>query len=210
MPYSQPSDLYSFGIPRGAIPNPGRILAGISGSGLCALDVHGLDTGTLVSFRATGGALPSGLVAGTTYFALPASEGAFRVEASSGSGAITIADNDQDPAVVLIVALDFVSAIAWADRLIDDMLPAHIAPVPDPVPAIVRMTSAELAAGKVLSVAGGTSVALSAIVDAAQKRLARWATGVPLRGSDAPVPANLAVAAVSAGDTRGWRQFGGL
>lgn len=209
--YCTDADLYANGLPRGAVPNPGRTLAGVA-SGVCSLDVHGFSAGDLVSFRALGGALPSPLVEGVTYFANPLTEASFAVRAVDVGPDLTVADNAQDPAIVVFTPLAaiFAAARAWASRIVDDMLPAHVAPIPDPVPEIIRMTTSELAVGKVLQQQGAASKSLSDIVASAQKRLERWATGVPLRGADAPTPALLAVAGAVSRDARGWRQFGGF
>lgn len=210
--YCTDADLYANGLPRGAIPNPGRTLAGVA-SGVCSLDVHGFDVDDPISFRASGGALPSPLVEGVTYFANPLAESTFAVRAVANGSDLTIADNDQDPAIVVFTPLASIlaAARAWASRIVDDMIPAHVAPILEgPIPEIVRMTTSELAIGKVLKSQGAESKSLSEIADAAQKRLDRWATGVPFRGADAPKPANLAVAGAAATDARGWRTFGGL
>lgn len=209
--YCTDADLYANGLVRGAIPNPGRTLAGVS-SGVCSLDVHGFAADDPVSFRASGGALPSPLVEGVTYFANPLTESSFAVRATANGSDLTVADNDQDPAIVVFTPLASIlaAARAWASRILDDMLPAHVAPIFDTVPEIVRMTAAELAIGKVLQQQGAASKSLSDIVAAAQKRIERWATGVPLRGGDAPAQANLSVAGAAATDARGWRTFGGL
>jgi hypothetical protein len=57
----------------------------------------------------------------------------------------------------------------------------------------------------------GAASSFSEIVDAARKRLERWATGVPLRGENVPEPANLAASASApAADTSGWKTWGSL
>ena len=218
MPYSSPSDLYAFGLPRGAIPNPGRVLSSAIDS-VCTLDVHGFETGNEILFRPSGdGAMPSGLSAGVTYFAQAETEHTFRVRATAGGVAITFTDAE-DPLVV-IAPLNRAAAIAWADRMIDDMSTGQAVPFddtslyPDGVPEIIRMTSAELAAGKLLAITGSASRSLSETVDAAVKRIGRWAQGLPVRGTPAASRANLAAsappAAVAYADPRGWKKYGGL
>jgi hypothetical protein len=217
--YCSPSDLYAFGVPRGATPNPGRVLASAAGS-VCTLDVHGFETGDAILFRPAGdGAVPVGLALGTTYYAQAETEHTFRVRATAGGAALTFTDAE-DPLMV-IAPLDRASAIAWADRMIDDMAGGQAVPFDDAslypagVPEIVRMTSAELAAGKLLAVTGSASRSLSDVVDAAVKRIGRWATGLPVRGTPAASRANLAasappVAVTPCSDVRGWKRFGGL
>lgn len=222
MPYSSFADLFAFGVPRGAAPNPGRVLASVA-SNTCTLDGHGFATGDSILFRPAGsGAMPSGLSEGVTYYAEYETEYTFRVRATPSGTAITFADAT-DPLMVL-APLDRASFIAWADRMIDDMCPAQAVPFDDSnlypagVPEIIRMTSAELAAGKMLAQTGAASRSLADTVDLAQKRLARWSGGVPVRGTPDATRTNLAAAAPSASgcapsagtDPRGWRRFGGL
>lgn len=215
MPYCSPSDLYAFGVPRGATPNPGRCLASAIDD-TCTLDVHGFETGDAILFRPAGdGIMPAGLSAGVTYYAESVSEHTFRVRATAGGSAISFTDA-ADP-IVVIAPLNRDAAIAWSDRMLDDMVPGQLTPFDDPaiypagVPEIVRMTSAELAAGKLLAVTGAASRSLADTVDTAVKRLERWAKGLPVRNTPVESRANLATVAVAAcTDPRGWRRFGGL
>lgn len=211
MSLCQPSDLYAYGLPRGSTPNPGRVLASLLDS-VCSLDVHGLDTGTAVLFRPAGsGALPAELSEGVTYYAESLTEHTFAVRATAGGSALTITDAE-DP-VMVIVPLPIADAIAWAEQVIFDSLPAHAVPLAqgDAVPALLKMTCAELAAGKLLALSGAASRSLSETVDMALKRVERWGRGIPLRDPDAPARTNLAVPASSPpSDARGWRRYGGL
>lgn len=207
--------MHAFGVPRGSAPNPGRVLASALSSTL-TLDVHGFETGDAVLLRPAGdGDMPAGLSAGTTYYVQSETEHTFRLRATADGAALTFTDAI-DPLVV-IAPLDREAFIAWADRIIDDMVPGQEVPFdnaavyPDGVPEIVRMTSAELAAGKMLAVTGAASVSLSQTVDAAGKRLARWAAGLPVRGTPDASRSNLAAVSVAPfADRRGWSRFGGL
>lgn len=220
MPYCSPSDLHSFGVPRGATPNPGRVLASAADD-VCTLDQHGFETGDAVLFTPAGdGAMPGGLSAGVTYYAQRETEHTFRVRATAEGAAIAF-DDAEDPLMV-VAPVDRDSFIAWADRMIDDMVPGQAVPFddtdlyPDGVPEIVRMTSAELAAGKWLATTGAASRSLAEIVDLAMKRLERWSKGLPIRGTpdasrqalSAAAPAPSATAPCY--DPRGWRTYGGL
>lgn len=215
MPYCTPADLHAFGVPRGATPNPGRVLAAAVNS-TCTLDGHGFETGDEVSFRPAGdGTMPAGLVAGTPYYAQAEGEYSFKVRTTPGGAALSFTDAE-DPLMV-IAPLDRASAIEYADRLIDDMAAGQAVPFddvslyPDGVPAIIKMTSAELAAVKLLSVTGSASRSLADAADAAAKRLARWAQGLPVRETPAETRAQVAAVAVSPyADRRGWSRFGGL
>ncbi len=208
-PYSAVSDLYSFGLPRGALPNPGRLASAAHAStDVFTLDEHGFTTDDPITLRAeAGGSLPSPLAAGTVYYVIALTASTFKVAAAAAGVAINLTT---DGARVLVIAPSPVAAaIAWADRMIDDRVP-HLVPFPAPVPDIVRMTSAELAASKLLAMTGATSKSLGDTYDAAMKRLERWAKGAPIRDPNATASSNLAVSAtVPYCDPRGWNRFGG-
>lgn len=215
MAYCTERDLYSFGVPRGGVPNAGRLTAeppANATTDAIELDCHGFAADDLLTFRAeAGGSLPSPLVAGTVYYAKPVSESFFQVAATAGGAAIDL--TTAGSAVVVTTPLPIDEAIEFASALIDNMLPSHAVPLAEPVPAIVRMTCAELAAAKLGAVSGATSVSLSATADAARKRLEAWAKGIPLRGegASAQTPTNLAVsAAAPALDVRGYSEFFGM
>lgn len=208
--YCAPSDLYSFGLPRGAVPNPGRLADSVSTStDAFTLDVHGFVLNDPVSFRAeAGGSLPAPLVEGSTYYAIPLTESTFSVATAEDGDALDL--TSAGVRVLVIAPLPVDAAIAWASRIIDDMLPAHAVPLEEPIHELVRMTAAELAAHKLMC-GKGSSKTLGEMVDAANKRLARWAQGIPLRGEDVPTATNLAsAAAVPYVDSRGWSRYGGL
>jgi hypothetical protein len=209
--YCTPADLYTFGVPRGSIPNPGRHAASASTStDAITLDEHGFDLGDLVSFRAeSGGSLPSPLAAGTTYYALPVSDSIFQVSEEPEGDAIELTSVGS---IFLVLApLPKAAAIAWASRAIDDMLPAHLVPLTEPISPIVSMTCAELAAAKLGYYSGAVSRSLGAMSDEARKRVERWAKGVPIRGEDKPALANKAVSAsLPYNDGRGWNRNGGI
>lgn len=208
--YCTASDLYSFGLPRGALANPGRTAASmLASTDTVTLDEHGFVDGDTVQFRAeAGGSLPSPLVAGTIYYVRDAASHTFKVAASSGGSAINLTTDGSN--VVVIETLPVASAIAWAKEVINDMLPAHVVPF-TVVPEIVRMTAAELAVGKIMTRSGAASASLGEMVDAARKRLERWAKGIPIRGTAAATRANKAQAAsVPYDDSRGWGSYGGL
>ena len=213
MAYCTPADVHAHGLPRGALPNPARLVSASASTDSITLDGHGLSDDDEVSLRAeAGGSLPSPLAAETTYYAIVATPSVFQLAATAGGSAVDLTTAGEN--VLLIVELPMTSAIAWADRVIDDLLPAHVVPLTDPVPEIVRFTSAELAGGKLLGYTGAASRTLSEIVDNARKRLDRWAKGVPIRGTNAPDPAGLAVstsaALPAAGRSADWRTYGGL
>ncbi len=211
MDYCGVSDLYAFGLPRGATPNPGRLVDDVDiASDTVQVDVHGFSTDDTISFRAeSGGTMPSPLVAGTTYFAISVSESAFSVALVAGGAAIDLTTTGLR--LVVIAPLPFADAISWASRRIDDSLPAHLVPLTAPIHEFVKMTCAELAIGKILTRSGAATESLAKMVDAADKRLMRWSKGVPLRGDDVPTASNVATtASAPAADNRGWSKHGGL
>jgi hypothetical protein len=207
--YCEASDLYAYGLTRGAIPNPGRLIASVSTSAdTLSLDVHGFAADDPVTFRAeAGGSLPGPLVAGTTYYVIPVTESTFQVSATEGGDAIDLTSAGEN--ILVITPLPIAAAISFASRLVDDCLPAHVVPLEEPIADIVKMTTAELAIWK-LTAGKGSAKTISEMVDAARKRLERWGKGVPIRGTNAPTPANLAASAsVPYLDSRGWNRFGG-
>jgi hypothetical protein len=210
--YATESDLYDFGMARGAVPNPARLIAAISVSlDEFTLDEHGLAEDQPVTLRAQAqGLMPSPVVAGTTYYAKPTGDSTFQLRPTPGDAALEITSTGS--LVLLMIPLPIESALEWGARVIDDMLPAHVVPLVAPYPPIVTITNAELAAWKLSGLKGSSSKSLSETVDAAQKRILRWAAGVPVRGVDAGEQKrdNLAASAtVPFSDSRGWGRFGG-
>lgn len=217
MAYCEDADLWDFGVPRGSIPNPARLAADPPASAstdAIELDGHGFELDDPVTFRAeAGGSLPSPLVAGTQYYAIPVGESYFKVAASAGGAVIDL--TTAGSGVVVIAPLPTEKAREFATALIDDMIPSHAVPLTAPYPPIVVMTCAELAAAKLAARQGAASVSLSGVADAARKRLERWAQGIPIRGTNtsAQTPTNLARSATAlaapALDVRGWNRWGG-
>jgi hypothetical protein len=221
--YASFADLIAYGAPRGSTPNPGRAADSVANNQV-VLDQHGFETGDEILFTPAGdGAMPTGLSAGVSYYAERVTEHTFKVRATAGGASLTFTDAE-DPLVV-VAPLNRAAAIEWADRLIDDMVPGQATPFddtdlyPDGVPAIVKMTSAELAAAKLLSLVGSASRSLADVTDAAHKRLERWSKGIPVRGTPDASRANQAASAPAAtsallattgSDPRGWRRYGGL
>lgn len=210
--YCEPRDLYDHGLPRGAVPNPGRLAASaLAGTNAITLDAHGFEAGDPIELRAeAGGSLPTPLAEGVTYYVVPLSGSAFSLATSEGGPAIDLTVNGSNVVVIDSLDVKIDKAIEWASRLLDDMLPAHVVPLTAPYPPIVVMTTAELAAAKVVGHGGAVSATLTKIADDARKRLERWGAGVPIRGENRPPAANLATFAAQPSDARGWRRFGGL
>jgi len=204
--YCETADLYSYGLPRGALANPARRVATVlPAADTLTLDQHGFSDGDPVRFRVeSGGTMPDPLVEGTEYFAVRVNDNDFSVSATAGGAAINLTTAGGD--VLAIAYIPFASAIAWASEMVNDMLPAHVVPLESPYPEIVIMTAAELAVGKLMARQGNAPADLAATVAAAQRRLERWNRGVPIRGTNAPPRHNLTVSAGRAyNDSTGWR-----
>jgi hypothetical protein len=209
------ADVYSFGVPRGSLPNPGRLVASVSVAGnYLTLDAHGLGEGLALEFRAeAGGSLPAPLAEGVTYYARPLAAGRFAVSASPGGAALDLTTTGANVVVVVPLSAQIADAITWAEGIIYEHLPAHATPVADPVPTVLRTTCATLAAGRLLALRGAASKSIAELVAEAQTLVRRWASGVPVRQASAAGRTNLASAAAASApytDTRGWRQYGGL
>ena len=117
MGYCTVADLYANGLPRGALANPGRVCR--DGANVAAntipLDQHGLSLNTALTLRAEGnGALPAPLVAGVTYYAIPAGEGSFALAAAADGAAIDL--TTPGARIVVAVPVDYASAIASRTR----------------------------------------------------------------------------------------------
>ena len=208
MTYCVASDLYKYGLPRGALASEGRLVDSVDTSAdSMELNSHGFADDDEVQFRpAGGGTLPTGIVAGTSYYAIAVDPWHFQVASTAGGDAIDLTAEGTTFAVY--APLPIASAIAKASRMIDDMLPAHVVPMESPYPDVVAMTCAELAASDLLAMTGGSSVTLTTVYDAARKRLERWSRGVPIRGDNAPSTAQRATITTTR-TVSSWRTYGG-
>lgn len=208
--YCVQADLYAFGVPRGSVPNPGRLSLPSARASTDALDldVHGFDLNSAVTVRAeSGDALPVPLAPSTTYYAIPVTESSFKLATAPDGPPIDLTTDGGS--VIVIAPLPVAQAIAWASRVLDESLPEHVVPLTAPFAQIVIMTCAELAAAKLVGVQGSTAKSLADLVVIAGNRVARWAAGVPIRGENAPPAAGLS-ATRAASDATGWRTFGGI
>jgi len=208
--YCLASDLYLYGLPRGALASPGRLVESVDVSAnTFELDAHGFDADTVVQFRtAGGGTLPAPVTTGVSYFAIVVDAWRFQIAATSGGAAIDI--TTAGTTFLVYAPLPIAAVLDKAARMIDDMLPAHVVPLTSPFPDVIVMTNAELAAAELLALTGGASVSLSATYDAARKRLERWARGVPVRGENAPTSSQNAIVGVSTRKQPAWKRYGGI
>jgi hypothetical protein len=209
--YCSQSDLYDHGLPRGSIPNRGRVsVAANPAADTIPLGDHGLSAGQEFTTRPeAGGSLPAPLVADVSYYAIPVNAHTFKVSATAGGAAIDL--TTAGSRFVIVTSLPYASAISYASRLIDEMLVGHVLLQDgDEIPEIIRITAAELAVGKLALGSGSQSKSLGEIVDQARKRLENWAKGVPLRAANRPAPANVSTVAacVPFRDSRNWGNGG--
>ena len=216
MSYSTRGDLHAFGLPRGSVPNPGRLVLSVDVvNDAMVLGDHEFDTGDPLVFRAEmGGSMPAPLSAGTRYYAIASTDGTFQVAATQADALANNPINLTTAGAEVLVSspLPVEESIAWADQQIDQALINHAVPLTAPYPAIVVMTSAELAAAKLGLFSGGTSKSLTDMMAKAETRLQAWAKGLAVRGENtAPEErTNLARSAtVPYVDRRGWSRFGG-
>lgn len=215
MDYCDPADLYSYGLPRGSVPNAARLVTAADATlNTLTLGDHGLADDDAFMLRPEGGvtaSMAAPLVANTTYYAAVVSDHTFSARAAPGGSVIDL--TTAGARMVLVVPLPIPSAIRWASNVLDQFLPAHAVPLDsDNIPEILRATCAELAAGKVLGIMGRQSKTIAGMIETASKLVARWAKGVPIRGENSPTThTNLAQSAsVAWCDRRGWSRFGGI
>lgn len=205
--YATRADLYAFGMPRGALANPGLLVGEVSVSAdSFELDGHGLVADEEVVFRVeAGGSLPAPLVAGTTYYAVPLSDSTFKVAASAGGAAIDLTSGGEN--IVVTVPLPVDRVLELYSRWVDDVCIAHGVPFEDPYPIQVVSAVAVLAAARLMWISGQRSITLQELELAQKAQLDRWTKGVPLREKpnvDAVPRTNLAITAVVATVPRSW------
>ena len=183
----------------------------LPGTDQIVLDGHGFGEDVEVSFRAdAGGSLPSPLSEHTTYYATGVTDSAFVVSATVGGGSIDLTTTGSR--ILVVQPLPVSSAIEWASAVVDDIVSSHPTPFSAPYPPIIVMTTAELAIGKLLSLTGRGSEKLSEAVDAAQKRLAAWGRGKPIRGASTSGLTHTNIGARATApfiDSRGWHRSDG-
>jgi len=191
--YCTGSDLYSHGLPRGGLPNPGRIVAAVdSATDTLTLDGHGFAADAALLFRAdAGGTMPGGLTSGAAYYAIPVTDSTFKVAATPGGAAVNITSAGSN--VIVVAELPIDEAIEFASAMIDDMLPAHVVPVEAPYPVSIVAATATLATGRLLSYVGSAPGTLTTAIADAKALLKDWVRGRPLRGANVPPSANLAM-----------------
>lgn len=205
--YATRRDVYRYGLARGTIGTPARIVASASSSAdTLTLDDHGFEDDDEVLFRAAdSGSLPSPLVASTVYYVKRVSDSTFQVAATAGGAAIDLTTEGESFFVSTELPIDDV--LEFYSRFVDAFLPAHAVPLDSPYPVVVTAIVAELAARKLQLLSGQTSESMAQVELAAKAQLERWAKGLPLRDAAATAATNKAVVATvgsSVADPRGW------
>lgn len=203
MGYCNRQDVFRF-VPAGILANPARLVSIVDiSTDTISLDSHGLESGQLVTFRTQGGALPSPLVASTTYYARPLTDDTFQVSASSGGAVVNLSTVGSN--LMIIAELPWSTWIDECSAMIDQTLVAHAVPIVGEVPEPVRLYCACLLAIRALSHVGASTEAVHGQLEFYSKQADKWARGVPLRGASLPAAGNLSVTVSGFGaDPRGW------
>lgn len=191
--YATRQDVYRYGLPRGALGNPGRLAASATAANdWIELQEHGFVLGDALTVRAAdGGSLPAPLVAGVVYYAIPLTDSTFQVSATPTGG--PIAFTTDGVSVIVGADLPIDQLLERYSRFADGFIPAHVVPLPAPYPVTVVAVVAELTAHRLQILSGMSSESMVSIEASAAKQLERWAATLPVRDATNAAPANLAI-----------------
>jgi hypothetical protein len=192
--YAARRDVYRYGLPRGALGNPGRLVASsLASTNTIELVEHGFETGDAVTFRATeGGTLSAPLVAGVVYYVIALTDSAFQVATTPTGSPIDLTTDGVSMMVSADLPID--DLLEYYSRFVDGFLPAHAVPLPAPYPVTVVAIVAELTARRLQILSGLTSESMRDVELSAKAQMERYATGIPVRdAAPATIPTNLAV-----------------
>lgn len=206
--YATRDDVYRVGVPRGSLVNPARSIASVNTTAnSLELDDHGFALDREVQFVVDeGGALPSPLVAGTVYFAIPVSgsESTFKVAATAGGAAIDLTTAGTDSFGVLAslgpeIDREIAQHSEWFSEVVIGTAQPLESPYPEWVVAVVaKLTAASLVRRLGLSKYQGI---VDEATEARNDAIRMGGSGKPLRTVNRPT--NLAVAASAADPDRG-------
>jgi hypothetical protein len=186
--YCTQSDAYAW-IPRGSVSNSARAVTATVSTDVLTCDGHGLATDDPITFRAeSGGSLPSPLVAGTTYYAIAATDSTFQVASAAAGPALNITTTGSN--VLLIVQPPWTRWIEEESAIVECSCAAHIVPFAS-TPAIVRRLTSLLVASRGLSFGGKSTDTLQSELDTAWKLFMAWNKGQAIRGSVEPASAQV-------------------
>lgn len=202
--YATQSDVYTYGLPRGSLGNPGRLVdSALAATSAITLSEHGFANGDPIKFRVptgTNGNLPAPLVAGTIYYALDLDDSTFQVSATPNGAPITLTTDGVS--VVVVKDLPFAQLLEYYSRFADGFLPADQVPLAAPYPVTVVGVVATLVAKRIQILSGTSSTSVEEIHADAAKQLQRWAAGLPTRDEAATQKkANLAVQVTAPSNT---------
>lgn len=212
--YTDRSDLYAYGLPRGSLGLQGRLAdSATASSDEIVLDGHGFSTNDPVLFSiADGGTMPMPITYGVTYYAIYVDDATFKVAATVDGSPIDLTVD----AVALKVAspLPFDQVMEFYSRWVDSFCPEHIVPFTAPVPALVKGIVAQLSATKLMQLAGHKADSVDQAELKCVAQMERWVKGITLRGdATATKAANLAeikTLVIGGFDPRGWGPGGTL
>ncbi len=205
--YATARDLYTYGLRRGVLVNAAReVESSVASTNVLTLDGHQFATDDEVTLRAVeGGTLSAPLVEGTVYYAIRLTDSTFSLAATAAGAAIDLTTNGTTMMVKAELPVD--DLLEAYSRFVDDFVP-HLVPLDSPYPVTVVRVVCELAAAKLLSLAGQSSVSMTEAEVGAKAQLERWAKGLPIRDAAVTASANKAVSSTYAttdADPRGWR-----
>lgn len=206
--YAARGDVYRYGLPRGALGNPGRLVeSALALNSVVTLNEHGFETGDPVTFRASdGGTLSAPLVAGTVYYVIRLTDSTFQASATPTGGPITLTTDSTSVLVTADLPID--ALLERYSRWVDGFLPAHAVPLTAPYPVQVTAVVAELTARKAQILSGMTSESMREAFSEAKGQVERWLAGQPLRNATPAQRTNLAAVTSRRDDRIGVPLFG--
>lgn len=208
--YATRSDVFKYATNRANLASPGRVVASVDvATNSIELDSHGFEDNDRVTFDpCEGGSLPAPLTAETQYFVKRANQSRFRVSLTSGGADVDLTSIGAGGFAVAI-ELPFDAVLEYCSRWVDTLIPAHAVPLVAPYPNVVTVTVAELAARKLMHLAGHRSESVDEYEALARERLKDWARGIRIADPIVRdnVQTNLAVKGRSSAtqlSARGW------
>jgi len=181
--YCTTADVYSW-LPRGSVTRPARTAASVSTTTeAITLDDHGFADDDPITLRAdSGGSLPGGLSAGTTYYAIVVTPASFQLAAAAGGAAINLTSAGSN--VLVIAQLPWDKWIEEESAALDCTCPAHSTPF-STTPAIVRKYVGAMVARRAAIACALVTPALDlALRETIAPELALWRKGLAIRGTD--------------------------
>lgn len=171
---------------------------------------HGLADDDPVQFRAeAGGTLPTGIVEGTTYYAIVITDSTFQIATAAGGSAVNLGGTATN--LLMIAPHPWTRWIEEESATLDCSLPEHVVPLTE-TPAIVRKYVGAMVAKRACIRSGKSSAALDGeLRDFIRPELALWRKGIPILGATVPEAAGLATYGGSTTETdpRGWTSTDG-